>query len=294
MTAKTTRRQFIATTALTAAALAIPEWMKAEKVKNIGLQLYTLRDDIDKNALATINAVAKQGYKIVEGYSSGKGHFFGYQPTEFKKIISDLGLQMPSTHIVTGRKQPEAKGTMINYWEEIIEGANEVGCKYLVCPWIHPDEYKTLDEVYDLCDFLNQKAAIAAKSGLKFAYHNHDFEFQNEFVGKTIYDILLERCDPKLVKFEMDLYWVVKAGKNPLDYFKKHTGRFALWHVKDMDKKDKNLNTEIGSGQIDFKSIFQQAKQSGMECFYVEQETYKMKPLESTKISIDYLKKFSF
>jgi len=290
----TTRRKFVAAAALSAAALTIPEWLQAEKVNNIGLQLYTLRDDMDKNALATIKNVAKQGYEIVEGYANGKGHFFGYKPVEFKKIISDLGLQMPSTHIATGRKQPEAKWTMNNYWAEIVAGAKEVGCKYLVCPWLHPDEYKTLDELYDLCDFLNQKAFLAAKSGLKLAYHNHDFEFENEFVGKTVYDIMLERCDPKLVHFEMDLYWAVKAGKNPLDYFKKYPKRFVMWHVKDMDKNNRSLNTEVGSGQIDFKPIFQNAMQSGMQYFYVEQETYKMKPLESTQKSLEYLKKLNF
>lgn len=288
------RRGFLQSTALVAAAVSIPEWLLAEKPQNIGLQLYTLRNDIDIDALSTIKAVAKQGYKIVEGYANKKGHFFGYQPNEFASILKDLGLKMPSTHIITGRKQPEVKGSMYNGWEKMIEDSKIVGCDYLVCPWIHPEEYKTLDEVYELCDFFNTKAEQAQKAGLKFAYHNHEFEFRNEFIGKKVYEILLERCDPKLVQFEMDLYWVTKGDQNPLKYFEKYPGRFVMWHVKDMDKSDRSLNAEVGSGQIDFKPIFAKAKQSGMKYFYVEQETYKMKPLESTKVSIDYLKKMEF
>ena len=120
-------------------------------------------------------------------------------------------------------------------------------------------------------------------------YHNHAFEF-SEAEGKVVYDVMLDSLDPKLVAMEMDLFWVVNAGKNPFAYFEKYPGRFELWHVKDMDKADKDRNADVGTGTIDYKALFANARKSGMKRFFMEQETYPSSPMESTRKSIEYLK----
>jgi sugar phosphate isomerase/epimerase len=285
------RREFIKQASLiTIGGVLLPELLTAKQLSNIGLALYTVRDELAKDVRLTLQTVAKQGYKRVEGfYTDEFGHFFGYKPIEFKKVLSDLGLEMPSTHVLTGRAQPQLKSSMANNWENIVAQMAEYGINYIVCPWIHDDERKTIDDYKKLAQFLNEKALIASKSGIKIGYHAHDFEFFT-LENQTPYDVLLGECDKSLIDFELDLYWVKKGGKNALDYFAKYPGRFTLWHVKDMDKTEKAYFTEVGNGIIDFKSIFAKEKESGMKYFYVEQDVCPSNSLDSTSISINYLK----
>ena len=287
------RKEFLKTSAaFTLGGLMIPDFLKAEKIKDIGVQLYTLRDNVDKDVLATLEAVSKLGYSLVEGYYVEKGHFYGYKPLEFKKILSDMGLKMPSTHVLTGRAQPEIKSSMANNWEKIVEEMNVYGIKYIVCPWIHADERKSIDDYKKLAEFLNKKAELSMKTGIKLAYHAHDFEYM-PLEGQTPYEVLLKECDPKLVDFELDLYWVKKGGKDALTYIQNNPGRFPLWHVKDMDK-EKSFFTEVGNGVIDFKTIFKQATKAGLKYAYVEQDICPGPPLDSVKISYNYLKSMNY
>ncbi len=136
---------------------------------------------------------------------------------------------------------------------------------------------------------LNEAGELTKKAGIQMAYHNHDFEFK-DFGGQTGYDILLKETDPKLVKMEMDIYWIVRGGTDPVTLFKKHPGRFALWHVKDMDKANPKLNTEIGTGSINFRKIFANAKLAGLDYAFVEQENFKIDPYQSIAQSAVYLK----
>ena len=150
---------------------------------------------------------------------------------------------------------------------------------------------QNIDDYKKIAQKVNEAAELCKKSGIKLAYHNHDFEFK-DYDGTTGYDILLKETDKNLVHFELDLYWVVRAGKDPLQLFKENSGRFTMWHVKDMDKENKDWNTEIGNGSIDFKTIFANAKLSGMKRFFVEQETnYVPNPLGSIATSYNYVNK---
>lgn len=288
------RRSFISNSLLASSALLLPNALFAEKISSAGLQLYSLREDIDKNVLSTLKAVSKMGYNYVEGYANKNGHFFGYNVKEFGSILNDLGLQIKSTHIITGRKQPEVKNGMNFGMEKMIEDAKSLNIKYLVCPWVHPDEYKTIDELYSLCDFLNQKGEEAFKNGITLCYHNHDFEFETKFGDKTMYDIMLEKCDPRFVKFELDIYWITKGGYSAIEYFNKNSGRFPLWHVKDMNKLDKYKNAIVGDGIINWKEIFAATRKSGMEYFFVEQESYENTPQICVTKGLEYLKKMEF
>lgn len=284
------RRDFIINSGLALGALAIaPSLAFSAKPKNIGLQLYTLRDDFSKNVKSVLEHVAKAGYKEVEtyGYSADKG-FFGTAPKDFKKILNDNGLKAPSGHYDFNSF---IKDNNADFLKSAIECANQLGSEYIVVPYLDEKLRSDLDSFKKIAQKVNEAAVLCKQSGLKLAYHNHDFEFK-KFGNQTGYDILLQETDKKLVDFELDLYWVVRSGNDPLALFKANPGRFTMWHVKDMDKSKAEWNTEIGEGSINFKTIFAEAKLSGMKYFFVEQETnYSPNPMESIKTSWDFVSK---
>jgi sugar phosphate isomerase/epimerase len=172
-------------------------------------------------------------------------------------------------------------------FERAVADARTLGQSYVVIPWL--DEVDRAN-IKGVCELINKGAEVCKKYGMRMGYHNHDFEFKEQD-GSLIFDTMLAELDPKLVSMELDLYWVVRAGYDPIKYFEKYPGRFEQWHVKDMDKADSTKNTEVGNGSIDFKTIFTKAKLSGMKHFYVEQETFTMPSTESAKICIENLQK---
>lgn len=284
------RRDFIINGGLALGALAIvPSLAFSAKPKKIGLQLYTLRDQFSKDVKGVLEHVAKLGFKEVEtyGYSNETG-FFGTSPKDFKKILTDNGLKAPSGHYDF---KSLIKDNNSDFLKASIQCANVLGSEYIVIPWLEEDLRNNLDDYKRIAQKANEAAVLCKQSGLKLAYHNHDFEF-NKHGNQTGYDILLEETDKKLVDFELDLYWAVRSGYDPLQLFRANPGRFTMWHVKDMDKSNSEWNTEIGKGSIDFKAIFAEAKLSGMQHFFVEQETnYSPNPDDSIKTSWDYVSK---
>lgn len=248
----------------------------------IGLQLYTLRNEISKDLLGTLKKVAAIGYKEVELYGYSDGKFFGKTPKEFKSILNGLGLDPVSGHYGAGVENKTAKGTLSNGWQKAVDDAAEIGQKYVNCAYLSDAERKTIDQYKKYVDLFNKSGEVAKKAGLQFGYHNHDFEFK-KISGQLPYDIIAS-TDPKLVKLELDLYWVVKAGIDPVALFKKYPGRFPLWHVKDMDKKDQSF-AEVGTGSIDFKKIFDNRKLAGLTHFFVEQDVAKIPPVQAIEIS---------
>ncbi|WP_264564209.1 sugar phosphate isomerase/epimerase family protein [Flavobacterium sp. N3904] len=284
------RRDFIINSGLALGALAIaPSLAFSIKPKNIGLQLYTLRESFSTDVKGVLEQVAKTGYKEVEtyGYSAEKG-FFGTSPKDFKKILNDNGLKAPSGHYDF---KSFIKDNNADFLKSSIECANQLGSEYVVIPWLAEDLRSKLDDYKLIAQKANEAAVLCKQAGLKLAYHNHDFEFK-KFGNQIGYDILLQETDKKLVDFELDLYWVVRSGNDPLQLFKTNPGRFKMWHVKDMDKSKVEWNTEIGEGSINFKAIFAEAKLSGMQYFFVEQETnYSPNPTNSIKTSWEYVSK---
>ena len=284
------RRDFIITSGLALGAVAIaPSLAFSAKPKNIGLQLYTLRDEFSKNVKGVLEHVAKSGYKEVETYGySGKDGFFGTSAKDFKKIMNDNGLKAPSGHYDFNSF---IKDNNADFLKSSIECANQLGSEYITVPYLDENLRHDLDGFKRVAQKINEAAVLCKQSGLKLAYHNHDFEFK-KFGDKTGYDILLQETDKKLVDFELDIYWAVRSGNDPLALFKANPGRFTMWHVKDMDKSKAEWNTEIGEGSINFKTIFAEAKLSGMKHFFVEQETnYSPNPIESIKTSLDFVSK---
>jgi sugar phosphate isomerase/epimerase len=289
----TTRRSFLKTTSVLSAGLMIaPSSFKA-KNPLIGLQLYTVRDAMGKDPKATLAKVAAIGYNSLEGATyTGTEKFYGMSPKEFKDVLKQNGQVMYSSHYMLGEAKfngNSMKGTILDDWDKAVDDAAEVGLKYMVCAYLMDSERGDLDHYKKVADYLNTAGERCKKSGLQLCYHNHNFEFEKQD-GKYPYDILLS-TDPNLVKMEMDIYWVTKAGQDPIALFKKHPGRFPLWHVKDMDKTPAKDFTEVGNGVINFKEIFKHKNEAGMKYFYVEQDKTPGDPFVSIKESIDYIKK---
>lgn len=290
----TSRRNFLASAALlSAGALVAPSLLAAPKKQYIGLQLYTVRDAMAKDPAGTLAQLAKIGYNSVEGATyTGSQKFYGMTPKEFAALLKQNGMIMPSSHYRLGEEQMNgapAMGTMLHEWDRAVDDAAAAGVKYMVCAYLSEAERGNLDHYKYVADQLNKAGERCQKAGLQLCYHNHDFEFAAQD-GKLPYDLLMA-TDPKLVKMELDLYWVAKAGQDHLALFKQHPGRFPLWHVKDMDKTPKKFFTEVGNGSIDFKKIFAHANEAGLKYFFVEQDSTPGSPFDSVTQSIAYIKK---
>lgn len=270
--------------------------------KPAGLQLYTLFNVIDNDVRGTLQKVADLGYKEVESAFSKKGGYYGMKPKEFSVLLKDLGLSWKSHHVLgapfklpAGAKMPTMPDgkpmtipVMKNLRENqdiIIEEAVAAGIPYLVCAGT---PIGTLDEIKHSIEVINKTGEACKKAGITFAYHNHDAEFRT-IEGVIPYELMLKETDAANVKFELDLAWAIKGGKNPVEMFAQNPGRFPLWHVKDLDAKHETV-MPVGTGTIDFKSIFAAAKIAGMEHFFVEHDM-PADPFASITTSIANLKK---
>ncbi|MGI4728127.1 MAG: sugar phosphate isomerase/epimerase family protein [Janthinobacterium lividum] len=290
----TTRRSFIKSSAIYSAGLLVVPSLLNYDHKYIGLQLYTVRDAMEKDPVSTLAKVSKLGYNSVEGATyTGTEKFYGMEPAEFSRLLKRNGLIMPSSHYRLGDEKTNGeipKGTIMQDWSKAVDDAATVGIKYMVCAYLSEAERGGTDRYKHIAEQFNKAGETCKKSGIQLCYHNHDFEFKQEN-GKFMYEVLLENTDKNLVKMEMDLYWVNKAGQDPIALIDKHPGRFPLWHVKDMDKTPERAFTEVGNGSIDFKKIFKSADKAGLKYFFVEQDKTPGDPFNSISQSISYIKK---
>lgn len=281
------RRTFLTTatrTALGAMALTklsrIEVLAAARKLDKIGVQLYTVRGEMAKDFEGSLQKVASIGYKEVE--------FAGYYnktPNEVKAILDRHGLSAPSAHAPLTDIQSKLDAT--------IESAKVIGHQFLICPYLDAKDRRTLDDYKRHAETFNRAGEACRKAGIQFGYHNHDFEFEAKD-SMLPFDVLLAETDKNLVQMELDLYWISKAGQNPLAYLEKYPDRFALFHVKEMDNTPKRGITEVGRGVIDFKTIFAKAPRGAIKHYFVEQDTTPGSPFDSIKVSFDYLKQLEF
>ena len=259
-----------------------------------GLALYTVRDAMESDAKTTLQAVADAGYSYLEAAGYNDGKFYNMTPGDFKKLLNQLGLKPVSSH--------QSTVTMENA-DAMIADVKAAGFKYFVIPvppmglFNFDRETRTMSMTggaANLAEIVNTLGKKCHAAGLELLYHNHDFEFHKDSDGIVPIDYLLEHCDPKYVNFQMDLYWVTKAGADPVAYFEKYPGRFKIWHVKDMDEQGRFA--PVGNGNINFARILENKKLSGMKYYMVEQDmTFDgLKPLEAMKISHEGLRKIGF
>jgi len=283
---QTSRRDFIKRSAVVSAGLMVSPEAFFKTSGKIGLQLYTLREQLNKDVAGVIAQVAQLGYQEVETFAYANRKQHGMSIAEFDQLLKKNNLQTPSGHyslrgFLFQDKDDEMK--------QVIEDAKQLGQHYVVVPYLQAEDRKTLDAYKKLAARLNHGGQMCKDAGLQLAYHNHDFEFQ-PMDGSSGYNVLLNDTEKSLVQFEMDIYWVSFAGKDPIDLMKQNPGRFSLWHVKDMDKSAERHFTEVGNGVINFEKIFDCKKKAGMQHFFVEQDV-SAAPMQSIKTSIDYLKK---
>ena len=275
----TTRRNFVRQSALVVAAIPLINnelFASPRPSKKTGLALYTIRDEMSKDPIATLARAAEIGYNWVELADYRDRKFYGFQPKEFGKLVRKSGMVPLSTHC---QVRPENE-------DQTIEDTAEAGIKYLILPSLPGEWMDSVDSFRRNAEYFNKVGEKCRKSGLKFGFHNHQAEFK-EINGTVPYDILLEGTDPKLVIFEIDLAWITAAGKDPLAYFSKYPGRFEVWHMKDLSP-EKNDAT-LGEGIIDFKPILAKAKTAGMRYWFLEQDTCRTHtPMESIEISRNY------
>lgn len=289
----TSRRSFIKSTSLlSAGAMLSPSIFEYEK-KYIGLQLYTVREAMQSDPEGTLAKVAQIGYNSLEGATyTGTEKFYGLEPAAFAKLLKQNNLIMPSSHFKLGEEKingETVKGTILSDWQKAVDDAATVGLKYMTLSSLAPAERGGLDHFKIVAEHLNKAGETCKKSGIQLCYHNHNYEFVEQD-GQLPYNILLS-TNKDSVKMEIDLYWVTKAGKDPIALFNEHPGRFPLWHVKDMDNTPEHYFTEIGNGTIDFKKLFTQANKSGLKYFFVEQDKTPGSPFDSIIKSMTYIKK---
>ncbi|MGB5170498.1 sugar phosphate isomerase/epimerase family protein [Eudoraea sp.] len=277
----TTRRNFLfQVSALSAGSLLMPTIMKASGMEDkMGVQLYSFRDEMLNDPIETLKQIANIGIKEIETARSSKGHYYGLKPEEMKKICDDLGMNLKSGHV-----------HLDDAWEKTMNEAVVSGQEYLICSSM-PSKGQNVDNYKKVAESFNKAGEACKALNLKFGYHNHDYEFDSEG-GEVLYDILLKNTDPSLVHMELDLGWVITAGKDPLEYFENYPGRFPLWHLKDMNLAKKE-STEFGKGGLDIKKMLAYKKASGVKHIFIEQEEYAKSPLESMEYNMKYLKGLS-
>jgi sugar phosphate isomerase/epimerase len=237
------------------------------------------------DAKGTIEKVGAMGYQFVEAAGYGDGKFYGMEPADFKALCDANKLNFFASHC--GQAVPDSAGwaTSMAWWDTCIAAHKTAGVKYIVQPFMDKVGYESIAGIQRYCDYFNAVGEKCNAAGIRFGYHNHDGEFK-EVEGQIIYDYMLKNTDPAKVMFEMDLFWITKGGKNPVDYFNAYPGRFELWHVKDQ--------AEVGAGPMDFKPIFENAEKSGMKKIVVEVEEYNFTPIESVQKSLEFLQNAEF
>ena len=257
---------------------------ESAKLKNFGIQLWSVRDDLAKDPKGVLKQLSSYGYKQIESFEGGKGMFWGMSNTEFKAEMDILGMKIISSHCDINKD-----------FEKKAADAAAIGMKYLICPYKGPQ--KDLDAFKKFADEFNQKGEICKKNGIRFAYHNHDYSFAT-MNGEMGQDVMMKNTDASLVDFELDMYWVVAAGQDIETWLKKYPKRFRLCHVKDRKKgaplTDKDESVVVGTGSINYPKILRTAKKYGMEYYIVEQEKWEgTTPMQAAQADAVYMKTLS-
>ncbi|WP_411030707.1 sugar phosphate isomerase/epimerase family protein [Spongiimicrobium sp. 3-5] len=288
------RRNFVKQSGLLMAGTLVPfsgfAMNRTNKYK-MGLQLFTIRDAMERDPIGSLKTVRALGYEDLEiyGYDGENGTYYGFKSAEFKQILDDHQLTTSSGHYGLFEYFDKSDEALERYVDQCIAGAKILNQRYITWPWLAPN-FRTLENFKILSQKLNTIGEQVNKAGLGFAYHNHGFEFE-DLGGETGYDIILRETDPSLVKFQIDFYWVMHSAKqSPAKFIADQPGRYVMWHIKDMDKITRDY-TELGNGSIDYNDILPHAERSGLEYYFLEQGgNFAKDSLQSITDSAAYFK----
>jgi sugar phosphate isomerase/epimerase len=266
----------------------------------IGIQLYSVRADMMKNPLATLKALADMGYQYVEHANYVNRKFYGYTAVEFKKVLSDLGLSMPSGHTVMNATHfDKAENDFSDAWKYTVDDAATMGQEFVISPWMDEKLRHSYDGLMYQLEVFNKSGELCKKQGMKFGYHNHDFEFTEKINDTPIYDLIIKNTNADLVIQQLDFGNMYGSGGRAKEWIDKYHGRFPSLHVKDEIKSagkgemnDGYESTTMGDGVVDPKMLCLLAKKvSGAKHFIIEQESYQNRtPLEAAKINLATMK----
>lgn len=297
------RRVFIRNSAIAAAGATFFSsnlFAAAKKGELTGIQLYSIRDEMYKDPLGTLTQLSKMGYKHVEHASYNNRKFYGWSATEFKKLLNDLGMTMPSGHTVMSTKHWDAsKKDFTDAWKYTVEDAAAAGQLFVISPSMETNTRRDLNALKGFMEVFNKSGELCQKYGMKFGYHNHDFEFSEKLGDKTLFDIILGETDPKLVMQQLDIGNMINGGAKALDIMQKHPGRFESMHVKaEIESKaghEKYESTILNVGIVPVKEIIDLGRKWGTKHFIIEQESYQGKPpLDCMKENIEIMKKWGY
>ena len=297
------RRIFIRNSAIAAAGATFFSsnlFAAAKKGELTGIQLYSIREDMNKDPLGTLTQLSKMGYKHVEHASYNNRKFYGWSATEFKKLLNDLGMTMPSGHTVMSTKHWDASKKDFNdAWKYTVEDAAAAGQMFVISPSMETNTRRDLNALKGFMEVFNKSGELCQKYGMKFGYHNHDFEFSEKLGDKTLFDIILGETDPKLVMQQLDIGNMINGGAKALDIMQKYPGRFESMHVKaEIESKaghEKYESAILNVGIVPVKEIIDLGRKWGTKHFIIEQESYQGKPpLDCMKENIEIMKKWGY
>jgi sugar phosphate isomerase/epimerase len=267
----------------------------------VGVQLYSIREDMSKDPYGTLKQLAEMGYKNVEHANYINRKFYGFTPAEFKKVLDDLGMKMPSGHTVMGAQHwDDNKKDFTDLWKRTVEDAAIMGQQFVISPWLDNRYRKNRDELLRFMEVFNKSGELCKKHGMKFGYHNHDFEFSEKLDGEILYDIMLKNTDGVFVIQQLDIGNLYNGGAKAMDWVKKYPGRFTSLHVKDeivaKEGTEKYESTILGAGIVNVKEVIDQVRKNTKNVHYIiEQESYQgKKPLDCVKEDLAIMKKWGY
>ena len=298
------RRTFLKNgTLAVAGSMLFSKELFAAKYKGqiVGIQLYSIRDDMKKDPSGTLKQLSDMGYKHVEHANYVDRTFYGYKPTEFKKLLDGLGLTMPSGHTVMGKQHWDAdKKEFADSWKQTVEDAAIVGQEFVISPWLDASLRTTYSDLLSYMEVFNKSGELCKQSGMKFGYHNHDFEFSQKLNDMTVYDIILKNTDPALVMQQLDIGNMYNGGAKASVIIKKYPGRFESLHVKDEilsgRKEEKYESTVLGKGIVNVRENLAIVKKAGgTKHLIIEQEAYQgQAPIDSVKQNLAIMKAWGY
>lgn len=300
---ETSRRSFIRNSALLLAGTSLlskAAWAASNPSEIVGVQLYSVRDDMKKDPIGTLTQLAKIGYKHVEHANYVDRKFYGYSAKEFRKILDDLGLKMPSGHTVMGKNHWDAdKKDFTDAWKQTVEDAAYMGQMYVISPWMDESMRKTYDDLVRYLDVFNLSGDLCQKSGMKFGYHNHWAEFTEQLNGMKLFDIMMQKLDVNKVIMQLDIGNMYIGGAKALDVIGQYPGKFELIHVKDeiaVNTAEKYESAILGKGIIPVKEVVDICRKTGgTKVYIIEQESYQGKePLACVKEDFEIMKNWGY